>query len=190
MVIRCRAVAAWLLVSLLLSTAVAAAQSATTPPGSNSPQARSSDVKTIDAIVQAVYDVISGPPEQKRDWNRFRSLFAPNARLMPTVTPPAGKVAVRMLGVDDYITRSEPLMEKEGFVESEAARRTEQFGNIAHVWSTYESRHKPNEKPFARGINSIQLMNDGERWWIVNILWQNESAQHPVPEKYLGSGDR
>jgi hypothetical protein len=84
------------------------------------------------------------------------------------------------------IARVEPFFEENGFYEKEIARRTEQFGNIAHVWSIYESRHNEDDpEPFMRGINSIQLFNDGKRWWIVNIYWQQESAENPIPEKYL-----
>ena len=148
------------------------------------------DVESIDAIIAATYDVISGPAGKKRDWARERSLFYPGARLIPTATVP-GKTDVDLapliLDVEGYIQRVEPLFAREGFYETEVARRTEQFGRIAQVWSTYESRHDPSEpEPFMRGINSIQLFNDGERWWILSIYWQHESKQHPLPEKYLG----
>ena len=148
------------------------------------------DVESIDAIIAATYDVISGPAGKKRDWARERSLFYPGARLIPTATVP-GKTDVDLaplvLDVDGYIQRVEPLFAKEGFYETEIARRTEQFGRIAQVWSTYESRHDPGEvTPFMRGINSFQLFNDGERWWILSIYWQHESKQHPLPEEYLG----
>jgi hypothetical protein len=147
------------------------------------------DVESIDAIIAAAYDVISGPTGEKRDWNRERSLFVPGARLIPTATVP-GKTEVDLaplvLDVEGYIARVEPLFEKEGFYEKEIARRVEQFGQIAHVWSTYESRHDPSEPaPFMRGINSIQLFDDGNRWWILSIYWQHESAEHPLPKKYL-----
>lgn len=151
--------------------------------------ANPADVESLEAIIAAAYDVISGPAGKKRDWDRERSLFAPGARLIPTATV-AGKTDVDLapliLEVEGYIARVEPLFEKEGFYETEVARRAEQFGQIAHVWSTYESRHDPSEKePFMRGINSIQLFNDGKRWWILSIYWQHESAQHPLPKKYL-----
>ncbi|MEY2544700.1 MAG: hypothetical protein QOE81_2161 [Verrucomicrobiota bacterium] len=108
---------------------------------------------------------------------------------MPTATV-AGRNDVDLepliLDVEGYIARVEPLFQKEGFYEKEVARRIEQFGHIAHVWSTYESRHDPNDaEPFMRGINSIQLFNDGSRWWILSIYWQHESPQHALPEKYL-----
>lgn len=151
------------------------------------PAAMPADVASIDAIVAAVYDVISGPPGKKRDWDRMRSLFIPGARLIPTGPQHTGGYQSHVLTLEDYITRSSPFLEK-GFFESEIARRTEQFGHIAHVFSTYESRHAANDaKPFQRGINSIQLMNDGQRWWILTIFWQGEDDKNALLEKYLKS---
>jgi len=142
----------------------------------------------MDAIVAAVYDVISGPAGQKRNWDRFRSLFAPGARLIPTGRRQTGEVGARVLTPEDYIQRSSPLLEQNGFFERQISLRLERFGNIAHIFSTYESRHKQDdEKPFSRGINSIQLMNDGKRWWIVTIFWQSEDEKNPLPAEYLRS---
>ncbi len=155
--------------------------------------ARSADFATIDSIINAAYDGISGPAGKARDWDRERSLFIPGARLIPTAKD-AGELnrnvdlAPQNLDVEEYIARVQPYFEKEGFYEKEIARRMEQFGQIAHVWSTYESRHSPDDsQPFMRGINSIQLFNDGERWWIVTVYWQHESAEHPIPPEYLES---
>ena len=143
----------------------------------------------MDSTVAALYDVISGPAG-KRDWDRFRSLFVPGARLIPTGPRPTGEVGSRVLTVDDYVQRAGALFEKEGFFEREASRQVERFGNIAHIFSTYESRHgKDDPKPFQRGINSIQLMNDGKRWWIVTIFWQGEDEKNPIPSMYLRSGN-
>ena len=151
------------------------------------PDADPNDVASIDAIVTATYDGISGPARKKRDWDRERSLFYPGARLIPTAKPGANDgLAPQILDVDGFIARVEPYFAEQGFYEKEIARRTEQFGHIAHVWSVYESRHNADDsKQFARGINSIQLFFDGNRWWIVNIYWQQESAEHPIPEEYL-----
>ena len=151
--------------------------------------AEPSDVESIEAIVAAAYDVISGPAGKKRDWKRERSLFISGARLIPTAVD-AGRndvdLAPQVLDVDAYIARVKPYFATAGFYEKEVARRVEQFGQIAHVWSTYESRHDPNDaEPFMRGINSIQLFNDGSRWWILSIYWQHESRQHAIQEKYL-----
>jgi hypothetical protein len=169
----------------------------------SAPAANPADVVSIDAIITAAYEAISGPAGQKRDWNRERSLFIPGARLIPTAAKPGGtsesepdghlgqvtsesKIAPQVLDVDGYIERVGDYLETNGFFEREIARRTEQFGHIAHVWSTYESRHqKDDPEPFMRGINSIQLLYDDKRWWIVTIYWQHESPEDRVPEKYL-----
>ena len=146
------------------------------------------DVESIDAIIAAAYDVISGPAGKKRDWNRERSLFYPDARIMPTASVPGRndvELAPQIMDVEKYIARVEPLLQQ-GFYEQEIARRTEQFGRIAHVWSTYESRHELSDPgPFMRGINSFQLFNDGKRWWILSVYWQHESKEHAIPQKYL-----
>jgi hypothetical protein len=151
--------------------------------------ARRTDVESIDAIIAAAYDGISGPAGKKRDWDRERSLYIPGARLIPTAMKAGGEdvdLAPHVLDIEGFIARVEPFFEKEGFYEKEIARRTEQFGQIAHVWSTYESRRDPSDPdPFMRGINSIQLFNDGKRWWIVSIYWQQEMPDHPIPEEYL-----
>ena len=153
--------------------------------------ANPADVDSIDSIIAAAYDGISGAAGQKRDWDRERSLYFPGARLIPTAK--AGEnvdLAPQILDVDGFIARVEPYFEKTGFYEMEIARRTEQFGHLAQVWSTYESRHDPADpEPYMRGINSIQLFNDGHRWWIVNIYWQQESDEDPIPEKYLGNDE-
>ena len=141
----------------------------------------------MDSTIAALYDVISGPAG-KRNWDRFRSLFAPGARLIANGVRPTGEVVSRVMTVEDYAQRNGAFFEKQGFFEREAARHTDAFGNIAQVFSTYESRHaKDDAKPFQRGINSIQLMNDGKRWWIVTVFWQGEDEKNPLPAKYLGS---
>jgi hypothetical protein len=152
-------------------------------------EANPADVATIDSIITAAYDGISGLAGTTRDWDRERSLYMPGARLIPT-TMEAGTEEIdpmpHILDIERYIARVERFFEKSGFYEKEIARRTEQFGQIAHVWSTYESRHNENDpEPFMRGINSIQLFNDGKRWWIVSVYWQQENASAPIPEKYL-----
>jgi hypothetical protein len=179
---------------VLLSTASLGQSSAPqqTPPKPEgteqaAPAAKPADVKSMDAIMAALYDVISGPAGQKRDWDRMRSLFAPGARLIPAAKRSSGEVTARVLSVEDYISHAQPFFDKEGFFESEVARRVEQYAHIAHVFSTYESRHEKAGKPFARGINSIQLLNDGKRWWIVTIYWEGETPETPLPEQYLHS---
>ena len=144
------------------------------------------DVSSPEAIVAAVYDVISGPAGQKRNWDRMRTLFVPDARMIPTGKRPTGEITRRVLTVEDYIISSGPFLEKDGFFEIEIGRKTEQYGNMVHVFSTYESKRTlTDEKPFMRGINSFQLWFDGKRWWVVTIFWQSESPDNPIPEKYI-----
>jgi hypothetical protein len=159
-------------------------QAAPNPSQTISPQAKPADVDTLDHILAAVYDVISGPAGP-RDWDRFRSLFAPGARLIPTRRDATGKISARTLSVEEYAQGSQQFFDKQGFFEAPVANRAEQWDCIAHVWSTYESRHAKGEKPFARGINSFQFLFDGTRWWVVSIYWEGEDPSHPLPEKYL-----
>jgi hypothetical protein len=147
------------------------------------PVSPAADTDSIDSLVKAVYDVISGPAGA-RDWNRFRSLFAGGARLIPVrVTAEGPSPAV--LTVEDYVKRAGANFEKNGFYESQVSSRVEAFGNIAHVFSTYESRHARGEKPFARGINSMQMVRDGKSWKMITILWDSEREGDPIPAKYL-----
>jgi hypothetical protein len=150
-------------------------------------EANPADVATLDGIMKAVYDVISGEAGRARDWDRFRTLFHKDARLIPTgKNPDTGVVGARVFSPEDYIKRSEPVLVKNGFFEREVARKVDQYGNIAQVFSTYESFHTAADKqPFMRGINSFQLLNDGKRWWVITIYWQAETPENPIPKQYL-----
>lgn len=155
-------------------------------PAPSAPAARAEDVSSVDAILAALYDVISGPAGQQRDWDRFRSLFAPGARLIPTGRRPDGSHAMRVLTPEDYVRTAGPGLERNGFFEREIGRTTEEFGGMVHVFSAYDSRRTASDtRPFARGINSIQLVNDGSRWWIVTVLWASEGPNQSIPERYL-----
>jgi hypothetical protein len=172
---------------LIVSAAAASAQTPT-PPGHPVqhvvPAARTTDVESIDAIIAALYDVISGPAGQARDWNRMRSLFVPGGKLVPTGSRAGGGVGIRLLDVNDYIALSGAQLERVGFTEREIARRMERFGHIAHVFSTYEGRTETDQNVI-RGINSIQLVNDGTRWWILSVFWEAERPDNPLPPQYL-----
>lgn len=147
---------------------------------------QSADVENIDAIIAALYNVISGPAGEARNWNRMRSLFLPEAKMVATGVRPNGEIVKRIMTVEDYITQSGPLLEKNGFFEKEIQRKQEVYGHIAHCFSTYESRKTANDaQPFMRGINSIQLYHDGKRWWILSVFWQSENKDLPLPKEYL-----
>lgn len=135
----------------------------------STPIVHTSDVATLDAILRAMYEVICGPAGQPRDWERFRSLYHPGARLMPVVS--GESPSVRLLCIEDYIRRVEPIFATEDFWERETGRQVEEFGRVAHVLSHYESLRDPNGVAFDRGANSVQLFYDGTRWWIVSVMW-------------------
>jgi hypothetical protein len=150
------------------------------------PAAKPADVASPDAILAATYDVISGPAGQKRDWDRFRSLFLPGARLVPSGPKKDGGFYARVVTPDEYVKFADAYFDKNGFAEIEISRKSERFGNIMQVFSTYASRHDAKDpEPFERGINSFQLFYDGTRWWIVTIYWQGETAETPIPKEFL-----
>ncbi|MBX2946092.1 MAG: nuclear transport factor 2 family protein [Cyclobacteriaceae bacterium] len=144
----------------------------------------SNDVKSIDAIITALYEVISGDPCTARDWDRFRNLFTADARLIPTGKNAEGKITYRTMSPEDYVTMFTTRITT-GFFEWELHRVTEEYGTIAHVFSTYETKEKKNGPVTNRGINSIQILKQNDRYAIMNIFWCPESAGFALPEKYL-----
>ena len=161
-------------------------------PFASIPAARPDDVKSLDAIVAALYDVISGDAGVQRDWDRFRSLFYPGARMIPSgKNAKTGKVGARIASPEAYIQANESFLEGEGFHELELGRHVDTFGTISQVFSAYEARNrKSDEKPFLRGINSIQLLNDGSRWWVLTVAWSPETPDNPLPEQFTKRPER
>jgi hypothetical protein len=144
------------------------------------------DVQTIDDIIYALYDAISGSAGEARDWERLRSLFAPHARLAQVLTEPDGAPKVQFYGIEVFIDEAERYFRQQSFYEVEIARRAERFGNIAHVFSTYEARAAPDApSTLGRGINSIQLCYEKGRWWVVSMAWDSEREGNPIPGGYL-----
>ena len=180
-----------LLLALVATATTASAQAASSGAARTTPDpvagtVRPDDVKSVDAIITALYDVISGPAGQKRDWDRFRGLFAPGARLIPTGRRPTGEQVMRVLTPDDYVTNAGSRLEQDGFFEREIGRQTQTFGGVTHVFSAYDSKRTlADSVPFTRGINSIQLFNDGKRWWVVTIFWDSERPDNRIPAEYL-----
>jgi hypothetical protein len=165
------------IVLLAASAFAASPKAAALKPGS--------DQFAIESTVLAVYNVISGPAG-RRDWDRFEALFAPGARLISTKRGEGGVVTANVMTPKEYATRAGAFFNDHGFFERPANNRIEIFGDIAHVFSTYESRHaSSDEKPFARGINSFQLVRSGDDWKVLTIFWEEEDAAHPIPAQYL-----
>jgi hypothetical protein len=146
------------------------------------PAPRPDDVKSMDGIMRAIYESISGPAGG-RDWDRFRSLFLPQARFTDVTTRPEGTM-VMTWSVDEFIHIAGEVFAKDPFYEKAIVNRPESFGNVTQVFSSYESRRSPTDKPFERGINSVQLLNDGQRWWVLSILWDRERPGNPLPRKF------
>ncbi|MBZ5492465.1 MAG: hypothetical protein LAO76_16170 [Acidobacteriia bacterium] len=142
----------------------------------STPAPRPSDVATLDAILHAFYETVSGAVGQPRDWDRFRSLILPGGQLMPVVSIAGEKASVRLLSTEDFIRRVDPIFAREDFWERETSRQTETIGHFAHVLSFYDSLRSPDGPPFEHGVNSIQLLDDGARWWIVNVMWNTSRA--------------
>jgi hypothetical protein len=146
----------------------------------------SKQVATLNSTIETLYTVISDDAGVERDWDLFRHLFHKDAKLIPTGKDKEGKHCARYMTPEEYINTSGKWLFENGFHEVELNRQTQTFGNITQVFSTYHSfKRKDDRKPFMRGINSIQLMNDGERWWIINIYWMQESEENIIPEEYL-----
>ncbi len=146
-------------------------------------------VRDIDSLIHTLYESISGPAGQERQWDQMRHMFFPRAHMIRTSVADDGTPLALVMDVETYIETTSDYFQEHGFYEREVARRTEIFGNIAHVFSTYEARHSPDDpSPFRRGINSIQLFYAGQQWWIINMIWDNEREDNPMPAKYLSSG--
>ncbi|HLW87860.1 MAG TPA: hypothetical protein VKR57_05170 [Terriglobales bacterium] len=149
---------------------------------------RPEDVASPSAVVKASYVAISGPPGQVLNLDRFRSLFLPQAQLV-SVNMKDGQGTARVMTLQEFTDMVTARIGKDGHIEHEIAQRVDVYGNMANVWSSYESRKTPDDGQVMRGINSIQLMYDGKRWWISGAQWQHETGDAPIPAKYL-SGAR
>jgi len=138
--------------------------------------ARPEDVASPKAIVTAVYEILSGRAGEARDWGRWRTLYAPNARLIPIERDGEGLLVPRVLDPEEYIRSRAPLLAAGDFFEWETGREELQSGSTAHVWSLYVAAQSPGGAPIRRGANSIQLWNDGSRWWILSVVWDAVNA--------------
>ncbi len=165
--------------------ALACGSQAQTANNSHASEPAVADVASLDAILKATYDVISGPAGKQRDWDRLRSLCVPEVHFI-VAAKPGSAAPVHSYDFNAFTDAAQKALQTEGFYEKSISNRIEHWDRIAHVFSTYESRHGATDpKPFERGINSFQLVNDGKRWWIVNIFWERETPEGPIPKIYL-----
>jgi hypothetical protein len=136
------------------------------------------DGKTPGDLIAAMYDVVSGPAAKARDWQRMYSLFFPGAVLIRTARGKSGELEATVLSPGEYVTRAGKFFETHAFYERETSRKSHSWENLEQVFSMYESSQDPAyAKPFASGVNSIELFNDGKRWWITAIMWQEKESQ-------------
>jgi len=170
----------------LISGALAALPAAKRPSVNVPPATpRAEDVSSIDGMIRAFYDVISGPAGAPRQWSRDRTLYIPDVRFVEMTVDKDGKPRAIVMSHQEFVDNADPELWKNGFFEAEIHRQTVRFGNIAHVLSTYESKKTPDGKAFARGINSIELFWDGARWFIAGAIWDSERKDNPIPKELL-----
>jgi hypothetical protein len=187
--IRMRRTTSCLLLAFSMSASGASAQTPVPAAGpAVAPDPK--DVASADAIITALYDANTNLVDQKRDSNRFRSLFIADGRLIPTRRAGTGPAVLRTQTVEDYIKQAGSGPPRGGFSEREIARTSQRFGNIMQVFSTYETHRRANDPSPARGINSIQLFDDGTRWWVVTVFWDNERPGNPIPAVYLKTPEK
>ncbi len=176
------------LTALLLALTTEHVSAQNTSPAATPTSVRAADPKdvaSLDAIIIALYASISGPKDAPRDFDRLRTLFAPNARMIPTGVAPDGTTRMRNWTVEEYITAAGPGLMANGFFEREIGRATTSYGNVWHIMSAYDSRNTLESPPFARGVNSIQLFKGSDRWYVVTIFWDSERPGNPIPAELL-----
>jgi hypothetical protein len=156
---------------LLALSAAASAQ-----PAPRRVPAVPADAASVDAAVAALYASVSHGADREPDFERMRTIFLYTGMLIP---PKGSSPEYVALDVDQFAERvRKGKSEATGFFEKEIARRTDCFGNVCQVFSTYESRYAATDpKPFQRGINSIQLLRDGRRWWIASVVGRRAPRQ-------------
>ncbi len=146
---------------------------------------RPEDVATVDGILRAFYDVISGPAGRPRQWARDRTLYIPGVHFVSLSTDSTGHVRADVVDHQMFVDRSDAGLVRRGFFETEIHRTTARFGNMVHVFSTYEMRERADGPVIGRGVNSIELFWDGWRWWIAGAQWDDERPDNPIPKEYL-----
>lgn len=171
----------------LLPAGAAAQATGAAPAQAAAPAADPADVASPEAVVTALYEAIQRAPGERFDWDRMRSLFLPSARMIPNTEQTRGQF--RVLTPEEFIQWIDGVTtiggaNDRGFAEEQVASRVEQYGDIAHVFSTYQKHFHDDPRILGRGINSIQLIRHDGRWWVTQIIWDEESGAGPLPERY------
>ena len=134
------------------------------------------DDPSITRAIDELYAVISFEEGEDPNWQGLRALFSPHARIT-RITPEGTDHMDR----DGFLAMTRSLLEHgayTSFYEFEVARTVERFGGMAQVWSGYETRRNRGARaPLGRGVNSIQLIRDGEGWRVLGLLWDETHAR-------------
>ncbi|HEV2288587.1 MAG TPA: hypothetical protein VGR81_06500 [Candidatus Acidoferrales bacterium] len=146
---------------------------------------RPQDVSTMDGIIKAFYDVVSGPAGQPRQWSRDSTLYVPGVLFISTDVTKDGKPYHEIMSHQQFVDKYNASVVSQGFYEQEIHRVTTRYGTIAHVMSTYVMRRTANGPLIGRGVNSLELFYDGKRWWIVCDLWDEERPGNSIPKEFL-----
>ena len=174
---------------LLLSACATAGAPAKAPPVVETVAPRPEDVGSVDGVLKAFYEVTNIAPGAPRQWARDRTLYVPWIRFVALGSGADGRQKISVWTHDEFVAASDPLFEK-GFVEREIHRVTRTYGNMVHVDSTYEALVGIGSPVQARGVNSLDLYFDGQRWWVASVVWQSEDAAHPIPPELLPPASR
>lgn len=169
----------------LLVTTLALASAVPPPYPTQDIPPRPEDVASIDGMMLAFYEVVSGPAGTPRQWARDRTLYVPGIRFAETRKLPDGGVSTQVWDHPQFARDTDAFAFRDGFFEREIHRTTWRWGDIAHVLSTYESRRTQDGPVIARGVNSIEMFWDGKRWWIASAIWQPEQPGLPIPRDLL-----
>lgn len=133
------------------------------------------DRDDIQALINELYALISGPGDQPRDWDRQRELFLPGTRMIRTRVDADGPPEPEILRLEDYGENYHQLMGGRDFYEIEVENTIQIFGQIAQVFSVYEAFSDPEHRQrLKRGVNVIQLYKLGDAWKITAMAWDDE----------------
>jgi len=147
---------------------------------------RAEDVSTLDGIVKAYYEVVSGPADQARQWDRDATLYIPNVRFIIIREDPAGKTTAQSMTHQEFVDSSDASLRGKAFYEHEIHRITHRAGNVVHLLSTSEHTSSSTGPVEGRSVDSLELFWDGTRWWITNVsIWDVESSKHALPTEFL-----
>ncbi|WP_312923900.1 hypothetical protein [Empedobacter brevis] len=139
------------------------------------------DAKTIEALMKASYEVVSGEKGAKRQWERDHYLHHPKAVYSYFDRKKQEQVTMTL---QEFHKETDEMVFNTAFYENEINREVRVFGNVAHVWSTYETRLEKGGKVERRGINSIQLIFENNRWYIISWTFSGETDQNIIPKTF------